>query len=140
MRDHLKWREDATIRCLCVLALDRFSDFLTDRAVAPVRETVAQVLAMLLRHVEKEEKTEIKYETKLVKHEESGEHLWTDKQVYAPVVELVQKTLKSLYVLTNRTTWEERLSGFLGIKYLMATRHDLVHDLLPLVLPAVIQG
>lgn len=41
---HLRWLEDKTVRLICVLALDRFGDFLADQVVAPVRETCAQVL------------------------------------------------------------------------------------------------
>lgn len=41
---HQLWLEDAATRLLCVLALDRFGDFLSDAVVAPVRETVAQCL------------------------------------------------------------------------------------------------
>ena len=32
------------MRLLCVLALDRFGDFVSDQVVAPVRETCAQAL------------------------------------------------------------------------------------------------
>ena len=39
------WLCDAAIRLLCALALDRFSDFGSDAAVGPVRETAAQALA-----------------------------------------------------------------------------------------------
>ena len=43
------WLCDAAIRLLCVLALDRFSDFAADGAVGPVRETAAQALAAAAR-------------------------------------------------------------------------------------------
>jgi TATA-binding protein-associated factor len=36
--------EDTALRLLCVLALDRFGDFVSDQVVAPVRETCAQAL------------------------------------------------------------------------------------------------
>ncbi|KAG1688012.1 TATA-binding protein-associated factor 172 [Nymphon striatum] len=38
------WLEDIALRLLCVMALDRFGDFISDQVVAPVRETCAQVL------------------------------------------------------------------------------------------------
>lgn len=41
---HNHWLEDAVLRLLCVLALDRFGDFVSDQVVAPVRETCAQVI------------------------------------------------------------------------------------------------
>jgi len=43
------WLCDAAIRLLCLLALDRFSDFGSDAAVGPVRETAAQALAACAR-------------------------------------------------------------------------------------------
>lgn len=46
---HQAWLEDTSIRLLCVLALDRFGDFVSDAVVAPVRETCAQCLGAVLR-------------------------------------------------------------------------------------------
>ena len=45
------WLEDCAVRCVCVLALDRFADYVGDTAVAPVRETTAQALAALAKHL-----------------------------------------------------------------------------------------
>ncbi len=41
-----RWAEDLISRCICVLALDRFGDYSLSRMVAPVRETVAQLLGL----------------------------------------------------------------------------------------------
>jgi TATA-binding protein-associated factor len=49
--NHQKWLEDAALRLLCVLALDRFGDFVSDQVVAPVRETCAQVLGFVLKNM-----------------------------------------------------------------------------------------
>ncbi|XP_074027518.1 histone acetyltransferase 1 isoform X2 [Leptinotarsa decemlineata] len=46
---HQIWLEDMSIRLLCVLALDRFGDFVSDAVVAPVRETCAQALCAVLK-------------------------------------------------------------------------------------------
>lgn len=46
---HHLWLEDAMLRLLCVLALDRFGDFVSDQVVAPVRETCAQALGTVLK-------------------------------------------------------------------------------------------
>ncbi|XP_063696221.1 TATA-binding protein-associated factor 172 [Culicoides brevitarsis] len=46
---HHSWLEDALLRLLCVLALDRFGDFVSDQVVAPVRETCAQALGTVLK-------------------------------------------------------------------------------------------
>ncbi|PSN34064.1 TATA-binding protein-associated factor 172, partial [Blattella germanica] len=45
---HQLWLEDISLRLLCVLALDRFGDFVSDQVVAPVRETCAQALGSVL--------------------------------------------------------------------------------------------
>lgn len=50
-RQHQEWIEDLVIRLLCVFALDRFGDFVSDEVVAPVRETCAQTLGVALRHM-----------------------------------------------------------------------------------------
>ncbi|KAM8924786.1 TATA-binding protein-associated factor 172 [Pelodytes ibericus] len=50
-QQHQDWLEDLTIRLLCVFALDRFGDFVSDEVVAPVRETCAQTLGVLLKHM-----------------------------------------------------------------------------------------
>lgn len=44
---HQAWLEDMAVRLVCVLALDRFGDFVSDQVVAPVRETCAQALGMI---------------------------------------------------------------------------------------------
>lgn len=46
-----EWLEDCAIHVLCVLALDRFGDYVSDEVVAPVRETVAQVLGIICREL-----------------------------------------------------------------------------------------
>ncbi|CAD7093413.1 unnamed protein product [Hermetia illucens] len=51
IESHHRWIEDATLRLLCVLSLDRFGDFVSDQVVAPVRETCAQVLGTLLKQM-----------------------------------------------------------------------------------------
>ncbi|XP_025098082.1 TATA-binding protein-associated factor 172-like isoform X2 [Pomacea canaliculata] len=48
------WLVDASLRLLCVLALDRFGDFVADEVVAPVRETCAQTLGVIARHLTEE--------------------------------------------------------------------------------------
>ena len=50
--DHNAWLEDMSLRLLCVLALDRFGDFISDQVVAPVRETTAQALGSLAKLME----------------------------------------------------------------------------------------
>ncbi|XP_045616900.2 TATA-binding protein-associated factor 172 isoform X2 [Procambarus clarkii] len=47
-QSHQAWLEDMAVRLMCVLALDRFGDFVSDQVVAPVRETCAQALGSIL--------------------------------------------------------------------------------------------
>ncbi|KAJ8037888.1 hypothetical protein HOLleu_18825 [Holothuria leucospilota] len=49
------WLEDMALRLMCVLALDRFGDFISDEVVAPVRETCAQALGVVLSHMTTED-------------------------------------------------------------------------------------
>ena len=49
---HNSWLEDTSLRMLCVLALDRFGDFISDQVIAPVRETTAQALGSLSKLME----------------------------------------------------------------------------------------
>ena len=49
---HFAWLEDTSLRLLCVLALDRFGDFISDQVIAPVRETTAQALGSLAKLME----------------------------------------------------------------------------------------
>ncbi|XP_043911576.1 TATA-binding protein-associated factor 172 [Protopterus annectens] len=50
-QQHQEWLEDLVIRLLCVFALDRFGDFISDEVVAPVRETCAQTLGVVLKYM-----------------------------------------------------------------------------------------
>ncbi|MEW5318821.1 MAG: hypothetical protein WDW38_010008 [Sanguina aurantia] len=47
-----RWLEDCIVMLVCVLALDRFGDYGSDQAVAPVRETAAQALGVCLSRVD----------------------------------------------------------------------------------------
>ncbi|XP_053648070.2 TATA-binding protein-associated factor 172 isoform X2 [Cherax quadricarinatus] len=47
-QSHQAWLQDMAVRLICVLALDRFGDFVSDQVVAPVRETCAQALGSIL--------------------------------------------------------------------------------------------
>ncbi|RZF48832.1 hypothetical protein LSTR_LSTR003212 [Laodelphax striatellus] len=51
---HQYWLEDVSLRLVCVLALDRFGDYVSDQVVAPVRETCSQVLGSVVNLMSKE--------------------------------------------------------------------------------------
>ena len=48
---HQVWLEDLLVRLLTVMALDRFGDFVGDSVVCPVRESVGQVIGVVLDSV-----------------------------------------------------------------------------------------
>ncbi|XP_071487999.1 TATA-binding protein-associated factor 172-like [Diadema antillarum] len=99
--------EDTALRLLCVLALDRFGDFVSDEVVAPVRETCAQALGVVLHHMRRD---------------------------------AVQGVRTVLLQLLAQNQWEVRHGGLLGLKYLLAVRKEMTEELLPAVLPSIIQG
>lgn len=45
--DNSTWIEECVMHLICVLALDRFGDYISDGVIAPVRETAAQVLGVV---------------------------------------------------------------------------------------------
>ncbi|XP_060582986.1 TATA-binding protein-associated factor 172-like [Ruditapes philippinarum] len=46
------WLSDLALRLLSVIALDRFGDYVSDEVVAPVRETCAQTLGVVIKFLE----------------------------------------------------------------------------------------
>lgn len=95
------WHVDCAIRILCVLVLDRFSDFSDDSAISPVRENAAQVLAIVYRFLEEDQllkiinilKTLLKQEKWEVRH--SG--LLGLKYMFAVKGEFCIKYIDSLF-------------------------------------------
>lgn len=55
-------------------------------------------------------------------------------------VQLIRNIIQNLKILTEREVWEERYSGYLGIKYVLITRVDLLSEFVPLVFPLLING
>ncbi|XP_064478043.1 TATA-binding protein-associated factor 172-like [Ornithodoros turicata] len=108
--------EDIALRLLCVLALDKFGDFISDQVVAPVRETCAQALGHILH---------------LMAGTGDSRH---------PIAGGVGGVLCVLLQLLQRPEWEARHGGLLGIKYLLAVRKDLTSNLIPVVFEPVFGG
>ncbi|KAJ1561339.1 btaf1 RNA polymerase II, B-TFIID transcription factor-associated, 170kDa [Cladochytrium tenue] len=116
---HRNWLEDISIRLLCVLALDRFADFVGDHAVAPVRETCAQTLGVVVKSCDKPTCLRIVHQG-LLKLIQGGEGAKRQDQTSA-----------------RESRWEVRHAGLIGLKYWMAVRKDLVQDVL---LPDSVSG
>lgn len=150
---HKAWLEDAALRIVCVLALDRFGDFISDQVVAPVRETCAQGLGELL--------LSLKFSTESWSCSDLlilallllyifflSVFIIKKKMCYCIVgvvarlmsKEDAQEVVRVLLTLLNREEWEARHGGLLGLKYVLAVRGEDDPTLLPLALPAVLRG
>ncbi|CAI2172682.1 1119_t:CDS:10 [Funneliformis geosporum] len=112
---HNKWLDDIAIRLLCVFALDRFGDFVSDQVVAPVRETCSQTLGALLHYMSPQ----------------------GVENVHLVLLRMIYQT----DILDGKTSiWEVRHAGMLGLKYAVAVRKDLVNMMLDGTVGAVILG
>ena len=94
-------------RLLALLATDRFGDFVGDTVVAPVRETAAQALGVLLKKLDMPSVREV-HETLMAMVRQS----WARRG--------------GLKETGERFAWEVRHSGLLGLKYEVAVRTDLL--------------
>ncbi|KAI9288630.1 hypothetical protein BC943DRAFT_288000 [Umbelopsis sp. AD052] len=112
---HNQWLEDVAIRLLCLFILDRFADFVSDQVVCPVRETCSQTLGILLQYMAPE----------------------SVKQVHGILLQLIKQDHGSF---KQKSIWEIRHAGLLGLKYAVAVRKDLVDMLMDGTTDAVILG
>ncbi|KAI8381200.1 uncharacterized protein BYT42DRAFT_598127 [Radiomyces spectabilis] len=112
---HNIWLEDVAIRLLCVFALDRFADFISDQVVCPVRETCSQTLGVVLQYMQVD----------------------AVQKVHATLLKLISQDGPAF---GGRSIWEVRHAGLLGLKYTVAVRKDLVETLVDGTTSAVILG
>ncbi|KAI4750513.1 SNF2 family DNA-dependent ATPase domain-containing protein [Aureobasidium sp. EXF-3400] len=111
------WLDDLACRICCVFMLDRFADYVSDNAIAPIRETAGQTLGALLQYIPA-----------------SSVHA-VNRILYRLVM---QKDLK-----VNRRIWHACHGGMIGMRYLVAVRNDLLLQdnlLMDGVLECVIKG
>jgi TATA-binding protein-associated factor len=111
------WLDDLACRLCCVFMLDRFADYVSDNAVAPIRETAGQVLGAVLQFLPASSVHEI------------------NRILYRLVM---QKDLK-----VSRRIWHACHGGMIGMRYLVAVRTDLLfqdRSLMDGVLECVIKG
>lgn len=94
-RENARWLEDIACRLLCVLAMDRFGDFVGDAVVAPVRETAAMAMAAASRAM-------------------------SDSQV----ADLVRVMLTLLESEQAQRQWEVRHAVLLAVRYVLAVQAD----------------
>ena len=111
------WLDDLACRLCCVFMLDRFADYVSDNAVAPIRETAGQVLGALLQFLPASSVHDI------------------NRILYRLVM---QKDLK-----VSKRIWHACHGGMIGMRYLVAVRTDLLfqdRSLMDGVLECVIKG
>ncbi|KAJ3070374.1 btaf1 RNA polymerase II, B-TFIID transcription factor-associated, 170kDa [Podochytrium sp. JEL0797] len=132
---HVAWLEDVSIRILCVLALDRFADFVGDHMVVPVRETCARVLGVLMQRCENA--------VCFMVLEKGLLQLIAGKDAIAPPAppsglalpgstgrKAKQPVVSDAPSTTSNGGWEMRHAALIGLKYWMAVKRDLVKDVL----------
>ncbi|KAI7862134.1 hypothetical protein BDF14DRAFT_1746376 [Spinellus fusiger] len=112
---HDAWLEDVAIRLLCVFALDRFADFVSDQVVCPVRETCSQTLGVVLQSMQP----------------------LSVAKVHTTLLQLITQEVP---IFNGQSIWEVRHAGLLGLKYAVAVRKDLVEILVEGTTRAVILG
>ena len=95
---------------LSLLAMDRFGDFVGDTVIAPVRETAAQALGVLLKYLDHGAVSEV-HDTLMV----------MIKQDWAKRGKAVDGLGRG-----EKFAWEVRHAGLLGVKYEVAVRGDLL--------------
>jgi TATA-binding protein-associated factor len=109
-----RWLNDIACRICCVFMLDRFADYTSDNAVAPIRETAGQTLGSLLPHLSPENVlATFSVLQRLIMQQDGGSH------------------------------WQVCQGGMIGLRYLVAVRNDLLLEdgaLMDGVLAAVIKG
>ncbi|KAK4541751.1 TATA-binding protein-associated factor mot1 [Oleoguttula mirabilis] len=111
------WLDDLACRICCVFMLDRFADYVSDSAVAPIRETIGQVLGAVLQFLPASSVQDI------------------NRILYRLVM---QKDLK-----VSKRIWHASHGGMIGMRYLVAVRTDLLfqdRSLMDGVLECVIKG
>ena len=113
-----QWLNDMVCRISCVLILDRFTDFTSDTAIVPIKETAGQILGRVM--------------------------LYLSHQNILATFSVLQRLIihDNLPVCTN-LNWSVCQGGMIGLKYLVAVRSDLLLQdgtLMDGVLAAVIKG
>lgn len=104
------WLEDMCCRLVCVLAMDRFGDFVGDAVVAPVRETAAMIISAC------------------------------SKPMSSDSVKCLLRTLLRLLDVKDHSKWEVRHAGLLGLQYIIAVRQDMAAELLGLSMEPIMDG
>ncbi|KAM0788287.1 hypothetical protein ACM66B_001433 [Microbotryomycetes sp. NB124-2] len=118
---HAAWCEDIAARLLCVFALDRFGDYLSDQVVAPVRETASQALATLLPFMSAS--SVVRVQRILIDMVSQG-----GAPPSAGLDSRSSGTATGSTSAQKNYVWQVRHSGLVGLKYLVAVKGDLLRE------------
>jgi TATA-binding protein-associated factor len=116
-RKNAEYLEDIVLRCCCVFLLDRFGDYVSDQVVAPIRESVAQLLGAVV--------------------------LPMPSSDVVNVFRLLRRLVLQTEFIECGAVWEICHGGMLGLKYLVAVREDVffsVGEVLDGVVECVLHG
>ncbi|KAI0561933.1 DNA helicase [Gracilaria domingensis] len=108
--ENARWLEDLCCRFLCVLAMDRFGDFVGDAVVAPVRETAAMGIGAASRAM--------------------------SESATRTLIERVFYLLKT----DGSSEWEVRHASLLGARYVLAVKDRMADELLRFSLQSITDG
>ncbi|CAN8070579.1 unnamed protein product [Agarophyton chilense] len=109
-QENARWLEDLCCRLLCVLAMDRFGDFVGDAVVAPVRETAAMAIGAASRAMS-----------------DSVTRTLIDRIFY-------------LLNTDGSSEWEVRHASLLGARYVLAVKNDMADELLRFSIKSITDG
>eukprot|EP00178_Gracilaria_changii_P024636 TRINITY_DN743_c0_g3_i1.p1 TRINITY_DN743_c0_g3~~TRINITY_DN743_c0_g3_i1.p1 ORF type:complete len:1880 (+),score=256.54 TRINITY_DN743_c0_g3_i1:2357-7996(+) len=108
--ENARWLEDLCCRLLCVLAMDRFGDFVGDAVVAPVRETAAMGIG-------------------------AASQVMSQSQTRT-LIDRVFYLLKT----DGSSEWEVRHASLLGARYVLAVKEKMTDELLRFSLQNITDG
>lgn len=108
--ENSRWLEDICCRLLCVLAMDRFGDFVGDAVVAPVREAAAMTIGAAARLMS-----------------DSATKVLVDRLLFL---------LRS----NRSSQWEVRHASLLGARFVLAVKNDMAQELLDLTFDSIADG
>ncbi|CDF32085.1 unnamed protein product [Chondrus crispus] len=108
--ENARWLEDVCCRLLCVLAMDRFGDFVGDAVVAPVREAAAMTIGASSRALSPED----------------------TRHLIARIFFLL--------TTQSSSQWEVRHAALLGARYILAVKDEMAEELIRLSFQSITDG
>lgn len=128
------WLEDCIIRIVCVLALDRFADFVSDQAstLEPNKPWTRTPCNYIYSDAVCDQAFAGNAQVVAPVRETAAQALGAAVQPLS--VDALRVLLSQLQTLACNEQWEVRHSGLLALKYVVAARPDAAAQLLPLAL------